>query len=90
MFLGGRFMNILSYELTFPIAQNVILLAFYDGGNTWNSYKGADPLDLRKGAGFGIRIQMPMLGTIGFDYGYGFDKVGGPAWEPHLTLGAGF
>lgn len=90
LFLGGRFMNILSYELTFPIAQNVILLAFYDGGNTWNSFRGADPLDLRKGAGFGIRIQMPMLGTIGFDYGYGFDKVLGAGWEPHLTLGAGF
>jgi outer membrane protein insertion porin family len=51
---------------------------------------GADPLDMKKGAGFGIRIDMPMLGTIGFDYGYGFDKPTGAGWEPHLTLGAGF
>jgi outer membrane protein insertion porin family len=89
-YLGGRYMQILSYVVSIPLAQNVILLGFFDSGNTWNSAMGADPLDMKKGAGFGIRIDMPMLGTIGFDYGYGFDKPTGAGWEPHLTLGAGF
>ena len=31
-----------------------------------------------------------MMGTIGFDYGYGFDRVGGPRWEPHFTIGSIF
>jgi len=42
---------------------------------------------LRKGAGFGIRVEVPMMGKIGFDYGYGFDRVGGARWEPHFTMG---
>ena len=89
-FLGGRFMQITSYELSIPLAQTVWVLLFSDNGNTWNSFRAADPFDLKKGAGIGIRIELPMLGTMGFDYGYGFDKFGGAGWEPHISLGAGF
>jgi outer membrane protein insertion porin family len=89
-FLGGRFMQILSYEVSIPLAQNIFGLVFFDSGNTWNSFRGSNPLVLKKGVGLGIRIDLPMLGTIGFDYGYGFDKPSGAGWEPHLTLGAGF
>ncbi|UCG53309.1 MAG: outer membrane protein assembly factor BamA [Candidatus Latescibacterota bacterium] len=89
-FLGGRFMHTLSYEISFPVAPTIYALAFFDGGNTWNSFRGANFADLKKGIGIGVRIDLPMLGTIGFDYGYGFDKVDGAGWEPHLTLGAGF
>jgi outer membrane protein insertion porin family len=56
-------------------------------GDVWNSFSQADLADLRKGAGFGIRVEVPMMGNIGFDYGYGFDRAGGPAWEPHFTIG---
>ncbi|MDH3215789.1 MAG: outer membrane protein assembly factor BamA [Candidatus Krumholzibacteria bacterium] len=89
-FLGGRFMNILSYEVTVPIAPTIYALGFLDAGNTWNSFQGADIFDLKKGLGLGIRIELPMLGIMGFDYGYGFDKPGGAAWEPHLNLGGAF
>ena len=61
-----------------------------EGFTSWNSYRGANLAELRKGIGVGIRVELPMLGTVGFDYGYGYDRIGGPAWEPHLTLGAGF
>ena len=90
LYLGGRFMQILSYEISAPLAPSITGLLFFDSGNTWNSAAGANPLDMRKGLGLGIRIEMPMLGTIGFDYGYGFDKPLGAGWEPHLTLGGGF
>ena len=50
----------------------------------------ADLTNLRKGAGFGVRVEVPMMGTIGFDYGYGFDRVGGPSWEPHFNIGSFF
>jgi outer membrane protein insertion porin family len=89
LFVGGRYMHILSYEVTVPVAPTIYLLGFLDAGNTWNSFQSADPLDLRKGLGVGIRLELPMLGTVGFDYGYGFDKLF-PGWEPHLSLGAGF
>jgi outer membrane protein insertion porin family len=90
LFLGGRFMHIFSYVISFPVASNVFGLVFFDSGNTWNSMTGADLMNLRKGAGFGIRIDLPMIGRVGFDYGYGFDKPFGGEWEPHLSLGAGF
>jgi outer membrane protein insertion porin family len=89
-FIGGRFMQTLSYEVSFPIATSVHGLFFLDGGNTWNSFRGADLFDLKKGVGFGIRLELPMLGTVGFDYGYGLDKLGGAAWEPHISLGGYF
>ena len=90
LFIGGKFFHTLAYEVTFPLAPNVFLLGFVDNGNTWNSFRGADMFDFRKGAGIGIRLEMPMLGRIGFDYGYGFDKVLGAGWEPHIFFGAGF
>jgi outer membrane protein insertion porin family len=90
LYLGGRFMELLSYEITMPLAESVYALVFFDAGNTWNSFRGANLLNLKKGVGLGFRVDLPMLGTIGFDYGYGFDKPGGAGWEPHLSLGAGF
>jgi outer membrane protein insertion porin family len=90
-FVGGRFKHTLSYEVSFPIAEpSVYGLFFYDAGNTWNSFREADLFDLHKGAGLGIRIELPMLGTIGMDYGYGFDRIGGGSWEPHITFGGAF
>lgn len=87
---GGRFMNILSYELTLPIAQNIFVLGFVDAGNTWNSFGESDLFDLRKGIGLGVRMELPMLGVMGFDYGYGYDKITGGSWVPHLNLGGTF
>jgi outer membrane protein insertion porin family len=90
-YVGGRFKHVLSYEVSFPIAPPTVYgLFFYDAGNTWNSFREADPFDLKRGAGLGIRIELPMLGTIGMDYGYGFDRLGGASWEPHITFGGGF
>ena len=90
IYVGGRFMTTFTHEVLFPFSDAVYGLAFFDAGNTWNSFGEADPFDLRRGAGFGIRIEMPALGNLGFDYGYGYDKVGGGAWEPHFTFGTMF
>jgi len=90
-FVGGRFMQISTLQVTFPIADPTIWgLFFAEGGNTWNSFQQATMFDLRKGVGFGVRIQLPMLGTVGLDYGYGIDRIGGAAWEPHITFGGAF
>ncbi len=86
-FIGGRFFAIFNTEILYPLTPAVHLLTFLDMGDVWNSFSQADLADLRKGAGFGIRVEVPMMGNIGFDYGYGFDRAGGPAWEPHFTIG---
>jgi len=89
-FIGGRAYTIFNVEVLYPVTRAVQLLSFLDMGDTWNSMGEANLANLRKGAGFGIRIEVPMMGTIGFDYGYGFDKVGGPGWEPHFNIGTMF
>jgi outer membrane protein insertion porin family len=89
-YVGGRFMASFTHEILFPFTDAVYGLFFFDAGNTWNSFGSADLFNLRRGLGLGVRLEMPGLGNLGFDYGYGYDKVGGPAWEPHFTFGTMF
>jgi outer membrane protein insertion porin family len=83
---GGRWMGILTLEQQFPIFNPLRGLVFVSGGNTWNSWESIQPFDLRKSAGFGFRLEVPMLGNLGLDFGYGFDKLR-PGWRTHFLLG---
>jgi outer membrane protein insertion porin family len=87
---GGRTMLILTTELQFPIADPLRGLLFFDAGNTWNTTRDLDLGDLRKGAGIGVRMEVPALGRVGFDIGYGFDREEGGSWETHFQLGNTF
>jgi len=89
-FIGGQAFTIFNFEALYSVTRAVQLLTFLDMGDTWNTLGEANMGNLRKGAGFGIRVEVPMMGNIGFDYGYGFDKVGGPGWEPHFNIGTVF
>ncbi len=85
---GGRFMLTLTAEYQFPIVNPIHGLFFFDAGDTWTSLtEDFDIGSLRKGAGFGIRLEIPGIGQVGFDYGYGFDRDDGGRWEPHLQFG---
>ncbi|HEU4726128.1 MAG TPA: BamA/TamA family outer membrane protein, partial [Candidatus Eisenbacteria bacterium] len=85
-----RTMLVLTTELQFPIADPLRGLLFFDAGNTWNSTRDLDLGDLRKGAGVGVRMEIPALGRVGFDVGYGFDREEGGSWETHFQLGNTF
>jgi outer membrane protein insertion porin family len=65
-------------ELRYPLSLNpnssIYLLSFLQGGNSWGSFDDFNPFDMRRSAGFGARIFLPMFGLLGFDYGWGFDK----------------
>ncbi len=88
-FPGGRFMTTLTAEYQFPIAHPLHGLLFYDLGDTWNDLEDFSLLDLKRGAGIGFRMEIPMLGVLGFDYAYGFDRdpPDRPGWKAHLILG---
>ena len=93
--LGGHSMIVLNLEYRFPIAeQQVYGILFADAGNAWKTIPELNPLDLRRSLGFGFRVQTPMLGMIGFDFGYGFDREevdGQPAgWKTHFQFGPQF
>ncbi len=84
---GGRKMLIAGAEIQFPIADPLHGLFFFDAGNTWNSTRDIDLGDLRRGVGFGVRFEVPALGRIGFDLGYGLDREEGAGWRTHFQLG---
>jgi outer membrane protein insertion porin family len=95
---GGKTMLKYTAEIRIPIAPNPTIfgLIFAEAGNTWRDFKNADPFSLRRSVGIGARVFMPMIGIIGFDYGYGFDRIdvttGDPApkWKPHFVFGRSF
>ena len=70
---GGRFMTIYTLEQQFAIVHPLHGVLFFDAGNTWDLGRDVKPLDLKLGLGLGFRMEIPLLGNIGFDYGYGFD-----------------
>jgi outer membrane protein insertion porin family len=93
--IGGRSMMTINLEYRFPITERqVIGLAFFDAGNAWAGVGDFNPTDLRKSIGVGFRVLTPMLGMIGFDFAYGFDrrKVDGqrPGISTHFQFGPRF
>ena len=66
-------------ELRYPISLNpqatFFVLAFAEGGNTFPSVKQFDPFNVKRAAGVGIRVFLPMFGMLGLDYGLGFDPL---------------
>jgi outer membrane protein insertion porin family len=88
--IGGKIVNIYSLEYRFRPSPQLALLAFIDAGNSWNSVKDFNLSNLKRGAGIGVRLEIPMVGLIGFDLGYGFDRSDKGKWEPHLQIGRAF
>ncbi|MCI0530425.1 MAG: outer membrane protein assembly factor BamA [candidate division Zixibacteria bacterium] len=93
--LRGRSLVVYNMELQLPIVeQQIYLLAFGDAGNAWLSGKEMQPLNfsdgLFKSLGLGVRIVVPSLGMIGFDYGYGFDYTGKDKGRIHFQFGQQF
>jgi len=66
-------------ELRYPISLNpqatFFALAFLEGGNTFPTFDKFNPFNVKRTAGIGIRVFLPMFGMLGLDYGLGFDKL---------------
>jgi len=66
-------------ELHFPFllqpSTTIYGLAFVEGGNAWTNLKDFSPFDIKRSAGAGVRIYLPMVGLMGIDWAYGFDTV---------------
>jgi len=86
-FPGGKFAYTFTTEYQFPLFNPVRGLLFLDAGNTWNSARDFSLGDLRKGAGAGVRLEIPMLGVVGLDYAYGLDRG---KWQAHFIIGPAF
>ncbi len=92
---GGRTMLLGTVELKFPLTDErgqlpLHGLFFVDAGNTWESGADTHPTDLYWGAGAGVRVEVPVLGNLGVDFGYGFDDEKGRDWIVHYQFGLDF
>ncbi len=72
-----RFTLELRYPLMLGNSANIYALTFVEGGNAWNNVKKINPFDMKRSAGVGVRIILPMVGLLGIDWAYGFDSVFG-------------
>ena len=76
-----------SLELRYPFMlgnTTIYGLTFAEAGNAWNDVKKFNPFDLKRSAGVGVRIFLPMVGLMGIDWAYGFDKVFGTKGGSHF------
>ncbi|PYF72540.1 Beta-barrel assembly machine subunit BamA [Pedobacter nutrimenti] len=68
-------------ELRYPVIASqqatAYIVGFAEGGNTWNTFKEYNPFNIRRSAGIGARIFLPIFGMLGIDYGHAFDRIPG-------------
>lgn len=78
----------LGVELHFPFllqtSTTIYGLVFAEGGNAWTTVNQFNPFSLKRSAGAGVRIYLPMVGLMGIDWAYGFDKVFGEKGGSHF------
>ena len=94
----GNIYNKYTMELRYPITlqpqATVFVLAFAEAGNCWSSFEDYSPFDLKRSAGAGVRIFLPIFGMLGMDWGYGFDEVdgynGAGGSQFHFVMGQSF
>ena len=70
-----KYTSELRYALSLNPTSTVYVLAFLEGGNSWDNFDFYNPFEIKKSAGFGVRIMLPMVGMMGIDYGWGFDEI---------------
>ncbi len=71
----NKYTTELRYALSLNPTSTVYILSFIEAGNAWESFDYYDPFSVKRSAGFGLRITLPMLGMMGLDYGWGFDDI---------------
>ena len=95
---GDAIYNKYNIELRYPISLNpnstIYALLFGEAGNSWADYNNFKAFELRKSAGLGIRIFMPMFGLLGIDFAHGFDNIPNSTiksgWQTHFIIGQQF
>lgn len=88
----------LGLELRYPLmlepSTSIYISGFAEAGNAWTDVAKFNPFDLKRSAGVGVRIFLPMIGMMGIDWAYGFDKIGGTknysGSQLHFILGQEF
>ena len=88
----GKFTVELHFPFLLQPSTTIYAIAFAEAGNCWTSVKDFSPFNLKRSAGVGARVYLSILGYLGIDWGYGFDKVWGQRGgsQIHFILGQEF
>lgn len=90
--------NKYTVEVRYPFimqpSSTIYGLVFAEGGNGFATWKDFDPFSIKRSVGVGIRLYLPIVGMLGFDWGYGFDNQVGSSkrhgGELHFMMGQEF
>ncbi len=90
-YVGGKFAILNNLELRLNFGDQGYGMIFLDAGNCFEDLKEANMLDVFYGVGIGFRVEIPMLGTLGIDFGYNLNEFEGERqWKPHFQIGTTF
>jgi len=88
----GRSLAVMNFEITTPlVAQQIYSILFFDAGNVWADATSMRPFaDMYTSVGFGLRISIPGMGMMGFDFGWPFRGPEKGKVKPHFQFGSSF
>ncbi|MBR6054842.1 MAG: outer membrane protein assembly factor BamA [Bacteroidales bacterium] len=90
----GNVYDKFTIELRYPVIlqpqSTIFVLAFLEGGNCWYDIRDFNPFQIKRSAGVGVRVFLPMIGLLGIDWGYGFDDKANGGSQFHFVIGQQF
>jgi outer membrane protein insertion porin family len=90
-YIGGNFAILNNFELRLNFGDQGYGMIFLDAGNCFDELTEANLFDLYYGVGVGFRVEIPMLGILGLDFGYNLNLYDGERhWKPHFQIGTTF
>ena len=94
-YYAGNVYDKFTVELRYPVIlqpqSTIFALLFLEGGNCWSDIRSFNPFQIRRSAGVGVRVFLPMIGLLGVDWGYGFDNHDGNGGSQfHFVIGQQF
>ena len=94
MAYAGNVYDKFTVELRYPVIlqpqSTIFVLGFLEGGNCWSDIRQFNPFEIKRSAGIGVRIFLPMVGLLGVDWGYGFDDATHGGSQLHFVIGQQF
>ena len=90
----NKYTSELRYALSLNPSSTMYALGFLEAGNAWDNFDNFNPFGVKRSAGFGVRIMLPMIGMMGLDYGWGLDDISGRpdanGGQFHFSIGQQF
>ncbi len=91
---AGNVYDKFTVELRYPVilqpSSTIFALLFLEGGNCWADIKNFNPFQIKRSAGVGVRIYLPVVGMLGVDWGWGFDDDTYGKSQFHFVIGQEF